>query len=177
MIKQNQIKRTLSHPDVISDISQQLSGLDNPKLSHFADHLCQQYGFIDPQGNYQQAGCIKALRALEQAKKITLSEAMPRTRKRSPRRLDQPLPALTDVPGEINQILNLMLVLVDTERDDKHTSLSVDKIIPKLGYVKTNTVFCTLFVNRVKADASLEFIQTHMPDWYKKIIKKIGEEK
>ena len=46
----------MSHPDAIADISQQLSNLDNPKLSHFADHLCQQYGFIDPQGNYQQTG-------------------------------------------------------------------------------------------------------------------------
>ena len=115
MIKQNQIKRTLSHPDAIVDISQQLKDLDNPKLSHFADNLCQQYGFIDPQGKHQQAGCIKALRALEQAKKITLPEVMRRTKKRSPRRLDQALPTLTDVPGEINQILNLMLVLVETE--------------------------------------------------------------
>lgn len=115
MIKQNQIKRTLSHPDAIVDISQQLSDLENPKLSHFANHLCQQYGFIDPQGNYQQAGCMKALRALEQAQEITLPEAICRTKKRSPRRLDQALSALTDVPDEINQILNLMLVLVETE--------------------------------------------------------------
>lgn len=115
MIKQNQIKRTLSHPDAIADISQQLSDLDNPKLSQFADHLCQQYGFIDPQGNYQQTGCMKALRALEHEKQITLPEAICRTKKRSPRRLEQALPALTGVPGEINQILNLMLVLVETE--------------------------------------------------------------
>ena len=115
MKKQNQIKRTLSHPDAIVDISQQLKDLDNPKLSHFANTLCQQYGFTDPQGKHQQAGCIKALRALEQAKKITLPEIIRRTQKRSPRRLDVALPALTEVPGEINQILNLMLVLVESE--------------------------------------------------------------
>ena len=115
MIKQNQIKRTLSHPDAIVDISQQLSDLDNPKLSHFADNLCQQYNFIDPQGNYQQAGCIKALRALEQANKIILPEVIRRSKKRSPRRLDQALPALTNVPSEVNQLLNVMLVLVESE--------------------------------------------------------------
>ena len=115
MIKQNQIKRTLSHPDAIADIIQQLNDLDNPRLSHFADTLCQQYNFIDPQGNYQQAGCINALRALEQAKQIILPKAVRRSNKRSPRRLGQALPELTDVPSEVNQLLNLMLVLVETE--------------------------------------------------------------
>ncbi len=115
MLKQNQIKRTLSQPDAIADISQQLKDLGDLKLSHFADNLCQQYNFIDPQGNYQQAGCIKALRALEQAKKIVLPEMVRRTKKRSPRRLDQALPKLTSVPNEVDQLLNLILVLVETE--------------------------------------------------------------
>jgi len=115
MIKQNQIKRTLSHPNAIADINQQLANLDNPRLSHFADTLCQQYNFIDPQGGYQQSGCMKALRDLEQANKIVLPEKVQRIKKRSPRRLDQALPELTNIPNEVNQLLNLILVLVETE--------------------------------------------------------------
>jgi hypothetical protein len=116
MIKQNQIKRTLSQPGVIAEISQQLTDCDNFKLSDFVDRLCQQHGFIDPRGNYQQSGCLKALRTLERTQKITLPQPKQVRKPRNPQRLDQPLPALTDVPGEINQLQGLVLTLVKTGR-------------------------------------------------------------
>lgn len=116
MIKQTQIKRTLTQPGVIADINQQLTEYDPFKLSDFVDLLCQQHGFIDPRGNYQQSGCLKALRALERAEKITLPQPKQVRKPRSPKRLDQPLPALTDVPGEISQLHGLVLTLVNTEQ-------------------------------------------------------------
>jgi len=116
MIKQNQIKRTLSQPGVIDDIGQQLTECDNFKLSDFVDKLCLQHGFIDPQGNYQQSGCLKALRVLEQAQKITLPQPKKVRKPRSPQRSEQPLPALTDIPGEISQLQGLVLTLITTQQ-------------------------------------------------------------
>lgn len=49
-------------------------------------------------------------------------------------------------------------------------SCSVDKIIPKLGYIKGNIVFCTNRTNTAKSDFSLAEIKLWMPLWYKKIV-------
>lgn len=52
-------------------------------------------------------------------------------------------------------------------------SLSVDKIIPQLGYTNGNVVFCTNQVNTAKGDFTLEEIEKYMPGWYKKIQSKL----
>lgn len=49
-------------------------------------------------------------------------------------------------------------------------SLTTDKVIPELGYIKGNIVFCTKKYNTVKNDLSLLEIKEHMPSWYNKII-------
>lgn len=49
--------------------------------------------------------------------------------------------------------------------------LSIDKIIPELGYVKGNVVFCSFRVNSAKCDFSLEEMKKWMPEWYGRIIK------
>lgn len=48
-------------------------------------------------------------------------------------------------------------------------SLSVDKIIPELGYIKSNLVFCTTKVNTCKSDISLDEMKEWMPWWYEKV--------
>lgn len=50
-------------------------------------------------------------------------------------------------------------------------SLSVDKIVPAIGYVLGNVVFCTTRVNAAKSNFTLEEIQKWMPSWYKRIRK------
>lgn len=50
-------------------------------------------------------------------------------------------------------------------------SISIDKMIPKLGYTKENTVLCSNKVNTVKCDLSLEELKQWIPKWYKKIVK------
>lgn len=50
-------------------------------------------------------------------------------------------------------------------------SLSVDKIVPKNGYVEGNVVFCRSIINTCKNDISLDEMQNWMPEWHKRIMK------
>lgn len=54
-------------------------------------------------------------------------------------------------------------------------SMSIDKIIPELGYTKNNTVLCINKANTIKNDCSLEEIREWMPEWYERIISKIND--
>lgn len=49
-------------------------------------------------------------------------------------------------------------------------AISVDKIIPALGYVKNNVVFCLNRINIAKHDFSINEIKLWMPDWYLRIM-------
>jgi hypothetical protein len=53
---------------------------------------------------------------------------------------------------------------------DRRKSISVDRIIPELGYVKNNVVFCTYTINTCKNDLSLSEMKLWMPPIYEKII-------
>jgi len=68
----------------------------NTKLMAFAEKLCDQFGFYNPQGQKQRSGCLKALRELEQADLITLP---------------QPLPQPRCVPSEVGEIGELRLMV------------------------------------------------------------------
>lgn len=48
---------------------------------------------------------------------------------------------------------------------------TIDKVVPELGYIKSNIVLCTRRFNTVKNDLSLLEIKTHMPFWYEKLMK------
>lgn len=52
-------------------------------------------------------------------------------------------------------------------------AISIDKIIPELGYIKGNTVLCTQKANTIKSDLTMEEIKSWLPPWYKKIVKYI----
>lgn len=48
-------------------------------------------------------------------------------------------------------------------------TVSVDKVIPELGYVKTNVVLCTQRANTIKNNLTLEEMKLWMPAWYARI--------
>lgn len=56
-------------------------------------------------------------------------------------------------------------------------ALSVDKIIPKEGYIKGNLVFCCYKINTCKLDLSLDEIKQWMPGWYDRIFHFKNEHK
>lgn len=49
-------------------------------------------------------------------------------------------------------------------------ALSVDKIVPMLGYTKYNVVFCCNKINTCKSDLQLNEICKWMPPWWEKIV-------
>jgi len=72
MKTQNQIKRRLAQPEAIEHIRNLLDVTDNINRTALADKLCEHFGFFDPRGGKQRAGCLKALRELEKAGKFVL---------------------------------------------------------------------------------------------------------
>ena len=50
-------------------------------------------------------------------------------------------------------------------------SLSIDKVIPELGYVQGNIVLCSVRANTIKSDVTLEEMKEWMPKWYRKLKK------
>ena len=114
---QNQIKRTLTQPEAIEYICNLLDTHDNVNRTTLANKLCDHFKFIDPCGNRQQDGCVKALRKLEQAGHFTLPAAKCIPGPKNPRRLEQPVPEPKKVPAEAGQIHELHLIVVTTEED------------------------------------------------------------
>lgn len=48
-------------------------------------------------------------------------------------------------------------------------SASLDKIVPELGYIKGNVVWCTQRINVMKNDATLDEMKRWMPSWYERV--------
>src|SRR3979409_1597882 len=114
MDAQNEIKRTLKQDASIEVIQQLLAGKEYATRSLFADTVCQQFGFVDARQRVQRAGCVKALRELEQAGHFVLPAALHRGGTvKSPRRLDEAVPAAIDVPAQAGDVRGLTLVIVD----------------------------------------------------------------
>ena len=52
-----------------------------------------------------------------------------------------------------------------------HNSMSLDKIVPELGYVEGNVVWCVNKVNTIKNNMTLEEMSLWTPDWYRRIME------
>lgn len=50
-----------------------------------------------------------------------------------------------------------------------HNSASLDKIVPQLGYVEGNVVWCIQRINVMKNDATLDEMKEWMPAWHRRI--------
>ncbi|MDN3514820.1 MAG: hypothetical protein NG747_10515 [Candidatus Brocadia sp.] len=83
---QNQINRTLSQSEAIEYVRSILSKTQDITRTELANQLCDKFGFFDPRGQRQRAGCRKALRELERKKHIVLPLSGRIRGKRSPRR-------------------------------------------------------------------------------------------
>jgi hypothetical protein len=115
METQNQIKRRLSQPEAVEHIHNLINAADNIKRTTLADKLCEDFSFFDPRGDKQRAGCLKALRDMEKVGLFVLPQSSHIPGKRSPRRLESPVPEAQRVPGEAGEIRGLRLIIVNTE--------------------------------------------------------------
>ena len=116
MIKQNQIKRTLSQPEAIEYIQGLLDTHEFIHRTELADFLCEEFELYDLRGKEQRDGCLKAIRELEVAGWFTLPTARHKIGHSSPRRLKEPVADPEGVPGKAGDVRGLRLVLVRTEQ-------------------------------------------------------------
>ena len=115
MDTQNQIKRTLSQPESLDYIREQLESGQFSNRSKLASFLCRHFDFYDVRGNEQLSGCLKALRKLEAAGQFVLPAARKKPGRPSPKRLSQPVPKAVEVPEQVKAVRDLQLVLVRTD--------------------------------------------------------------
>lgn len=52
----------------------------------------------------------------------------------------------------------------------KRRSVSIDKIVPKLGYTPKNIVLCTTQANLIKNDQTLAEMKMWMPTWHRRLV-------
>lgn len=58
-----------------------------------------------------------------------------------------------------------------SERRNFGDNYSIDKIVPSLGYVRGNVVWCQQRINTIKSDVSLDEMKEWMPEWYRRIVE------
>ncbi|AGA33337.1 putative transposase [Thioalkalivibrio nitratireducens DSM 14787] len=115
MWEQSQIKRTLSAPANLARVQALIREAPELHRTALADQICTTWGFFDARGRPQRAGCLKALRALERAGRITLPPACSSPgRGGQGRRLGVAVPAPQGVGREVTELEGLALVRVDT---------------------------------------------------------------
>jgi hypothetical protein len=120
MKTQNQIKRTLSEPRSITYLKDLLSNKTFSSRVELAKEICEKFKFHDPKGQPQISGCTKALRNLDAAGHIKLPVPIRKaTVKKSPQRLNTPVPIPKDVPKIANEVQGLELKLVQSTDEIK----------------------------------------------------------
>jgi hypothetical protein len=115
MNTQNQIKRSLSETTSVEYVRGLLESNEILHRNELAEVVCEHFGFYDARGHVQRGGCVKALRELEAAGHFVLPAALTRPGRRSPRRLNEPVPPPSDVPAQAGDVWGLSLVVVRTE--------------------------------------------------------------
>jgi len=117
MHKQNLVKQTLS--ENLDRVSAVVSGRPECCRTEIARSLCEEFELWDAKGALQVGGCLKALRQLEAQGHFTLPAARGHSTSWSPRRLGVEVPCSTDVPGQVDRLEELAVVLVDADEDMK----------------------------------------------------------
>ena len=112
---QKQIKRALSNPEAIDYVRGLLEEEEIVSRTELADLVCEQFGFQDPRGENQRAGCLKGLRELEAKGWYQLPPPQIKKGRPSPRRMSGPVAEPERVPGEVGEVAGLELILVEQE--------------------------------------------------------------
>ena len=114
METQNQIKKALKQPEAIKRIKE-LLGPGTLNRTKLADMVCDVFNLFDLRGKRQRGGCLKALRELEKKEEFVLPAPMKIPGNNTPRRLSESVPEPNGVPGQVEKIRDLRLILVETE--------------------------------------------------------------
>lgn len=112
---QSQIKRTLSKPQNLVRVRALIREAPEAHRTALADRICATFGFVDPTGRVQRAGCLKALRALERSDGLVLPPPRTAPTPGGARRLEQAVAPAEAVPAHAGEIEGLELVRVDND--------------------------------------------------------------
>ena len=112
---QSQILHTLRAPESQARLQHIVAQHTCQSRAALGREVCAQFGFVDARGSAQLAGCLKALKVLETAGKITLPQPRRHGQRSSPRCLDAPVPAPVEVPAQMHDVEGLRLVVVEDE--------------------------------------------------------------
>ena len=112
---QSQILHTLRVPEAQARLAPIVAQGAWESRAALARAVCAQFGFVDARGTAQLTGCLKALKVLERERAIVLPAPRPHPQRPAPRRLEAPVPAPVDVPGEVRDVEGLRLVVVEDE--------------------------------------------------------------
>jgi len=115
MRAQSQIKRTLSEPQGLARVRALMHEAPPAHRTALADRVCAAFGFVDARGRAQRAGCLKALRALERTGELVLPPARTAPGRCRVRRLAHAVAPPLAVPGDVSELVDLELVLVENE--------------------------------------------------------------
>ncbi|MCG5517412.1 MULTISPECIES: IS4 family transposase, partial [unclassified Ectothiorhodospira] len=113
MREQNQIKRTLSEPESVARVQALMREFPEAHRTGIADQVCATFEFVDARGRFQRASCLKALRSLERAGRLSLPAARTQPGRRVERRLGEAVAAPVGVGSEVTELVDLALVRVD----------------------------------------------------------------
>jgi hypothetical protein len=116
MKAQNQIKGALSKPEAIEYVRGLLEEEEECfTRTELAEVVCQEFGFQDPRGQDQLAGCLKGLRELEAKGWFQLPRPEIQKGGPAPRRLPKAVEEPQAVPAEVGDVGGLELILVEQE--------------------------------------------------------------
>ena len=111
MSSKHDIKERLGQPDGLEQIREVLSRSCRLHRKSLAKALCDRFGFYDKSGNRQMKHCLRALRELEVEGTLILAAKN--------ERLWDAVPEPREVPGRVDRISELRLVLVESEQERK----------------------------------------------------------
>src|SRR5215469_14851880 len=113
MNTQTQIKRALSQHKAIEYVRRIVEQGEVFSRTELADLVCEEFGFQDPRGQNQRAGCLKGLRELEAKGWYQLPPPQIEKGRPKPRRLSGPVAEPERVPGEVGEVAGLELILAE----------------------------------------------------------------
>ncbi len=115
VVGQSQIQRRLSQAESLERVRRLTSEHRELGRTALAELVCDEFGFVDWRGRRQRSGCLKSLRRLARRGWLTLPAARTKPGRSRPRRVEGGVPRPEGVPGRVDEVGGLELVLVESE--------------------------------------------------------------
>ena len=115
MYQQSQIRHHLTSPEGVARLQALMAGESFKNRSAVGHRVCEEFGFHDACGGVQLVGCMKVLRDLNDSQRIELPVSTRAKRQVKARGLGYAVDAAEGVPGRVDQVSGLKLVVVRDE--------------------------------------------------------------